>query len=233
MNDARFIEQLNLYIDQELSAEETVDLEREIFRHPARRRTYEQYCRMHRGCTLLFENARAQAPQHPKLDRAAQAAEEKVLNFPATPVAAVVRGPWGRVVWAGGLAAALAVAVLQGPAIMVALRGPTTEPVASPTALAQATPAAQPAPAATRQSDYQLVALVNREAGRGLKLLPIAAPEPDWMQRLDFAPLKRTSADTLRFSSEAREPDSRTFAGSRPFSASQDAIEFSAFQFQK
>lgn len=232
MKDVRFIELLNLYIDQELSAEETGDLEREILHNPARRRIYEQYCRMHRGCALLFENARSQAPQQPKLDRAAQAAEEKVLRLPSTPVASVVRGPWGRVAWAGGAAAALAVAAFQGPAIMVAVRGPAADPVAASTALVQASPAVRTAPVA-RQSDYQLVALVNREAGRGLKLIPIAAPEPDWMQRLDFAPLQRVSADTLRFSSEDLEPDSRTFAGSRPFTASQAAVEFSAFQFQK
>lgn len=234
MKDARFIELLNLYIDQELSAEEVGELELEIARNPARRRTYEQYCRMHRGCALLFESSRSQAPHHPKLDRAARDADRKVLAFPGAEEATVVRGPWGRIAWAGGLAAALAVAALQGPTILTALRSPSAPaPEAAASALAQSQPSAAPAPVA-RQSEYQLVGLLNRQPdGIRLTLQPGTAPESEWLQRLELTPLQRVSVENLRFVSEPTAKDDRTFAGSQPFTPAQSAVEFSAFQFQK
>ncbi|GAB1487601.1 hypothetical protein MASR2M8_00400 [Opitutaceae bacterium] len=229
MKDARFIELLNLYIDQELSAEEARELEQEIALNPARRRTYEQYCRMHRGCALLFESARSQAPCHPKLDRAAQVADEKIMAFPQSG-APVVRGPWGRIAWAGGLAAALAVSALQGPAILTALRGPT-EVAPSNTVVASMAPASTPT---VRQSDYQLVGLVNRQPDTSrLTFQPVVAAEADWMQRLELTPLQRVSVEDLRFNTEPMDSDNRTFAGSQPFTPAQSAVEFSAFQFQK
>lgn len=233
MKEARFIELLNLYIDQELSADEVGELEQEIARNPARRRTYEQYCRMHRGCAVLFENARSQAPRYPKLDRAAQDADEKVLAFPDSAEASVTRGPWGRVAWAGGLAAALAVAALQGPALVTAFRGSAEPaPAAGVPALAQTAPAAT-APA-VRQSDYQLVGLINRQPDSSrFTFQPATTPEADWMHRLELTPLQRVSVENLRFATEAAEKDERTFAGSQPFTPAQNAVEFSAFQFQK
>lgn len=223
MNDARFIELLNLYIDQELSAEEVGELEQEIAQNPARRRTYEQYCRMHRGCALLFESSRSQAPQYPKLDRSARDAEKKVMAFPGSVEAPVVRGPWGRVAWAGGLAAALAVAALQGPALVTALRSPdAVQPAATATA------------SSARQSDYQLVGLFNRPAdGSRLTFQPAVTPESNWLQSLELTPLQRVSVENLRFTAEPTEQDERTFAGSQPFNPAQSAVEFSAFQFQK
>ncbi len=236
MNDARFIELLNLYIDQELAAGEVEELEREIARNPARRRTYEQYCRMHRGCALLFENARSQAPRHPKLDRAAQDADEKVLAFPESADARVVRGPWGRVAWAGGLAAALAVAALQGPAIMTALRGPADlAPDSNATAVARVAPVASPSAApAARQSDYQVVGLINRQPDTSrFTFQPTTPPEADWMHRLELTSLQRVSVENLRFATESSDAASRTFVGSQPFTPAQSAVEFSAFQFRK
>lgn len=236
MNEARFIELLNLYIDQELSADEVGELEREIARNPARRRTYDQYCRMHRGCALLFENARSQAPRFAKLDRAAQEVDEKVLAFPHSADANVVRGPWGRVAWAGGVAAALAVAALQGPTILTALRGPTESvPVSGATAVAKGAPATTPsAPVAARQSDYQLVGMVNRRPDTSrLTFQPVVTPEADWTHRFELTPLQRVSVESLRFASESADAENRTFGGSQPFTPAQSAVEFSAFQFQK
>lgn len=63
MKEAKFIELLNLYIDQQISPEEAARLENEIIANARRRRTYQQYCRMHRACTLVFENFSTQ-PDH-------------------------------------------------------------------------------------------------------------------------------------------------------------------------
>ncbi len=62
MNDNRFIELVNLYIDRQISAAETAELEAEIQGNPRRRAIYKQYCQMHRATTLVYESFRAQAP---------------------------------------------------------------------------------------------------------------------------------------------------------------------------
>ena len=63
MKESKFIELLNLYIDRQISPEEAARLEEEILHNPRHRRIYQQYCRMHRACTLVLENIRAQADQ--------------------------------------------------------------------------------------------------------------------------------------------------------------------------
>ncbi len=59
MKESRFIELLNLYIDQQITPEDAAQLEEDILANPRHRRTYQQYCRMHRACTLVFANAHA------------------------------------------------------------------------------------------------------------------------------------------------------------------------------
>ena len=62
MNDRRFQELLNLYLDHEIAPAEAAELETEVLGNPARRRTYDQYCRLQRGCRLLGGHAGAHAP---------------------------------------------------------------------------------------------------------------------------------------------------------------------------
>jgi hypothetical protein len=57
MKESRFLELLNLYVDQQIEPRDAELLEQEILRDPARHRTYVQYCRMHRACTMLYEEA--------------------------------------------------------------------------------------------------------------------------------------------------------------------------------
>lgn len=61
MKDPRFIELVNLYIDRQITAEETAELEAEIQRNPARRRAYQDYCRLHRATRLVYESFRPDA----------------------------------------------------------------------------------------------------------------------------------------------------------------------------
>ncbi len=53
MNKSRFIELLNLYLDNELSAEEADELLHETRRDPRRYELYLQYCRIHKACSSL------------------------------------------------------------------------------------------------------------------------------------------------------------------------------------
>lgn len=63
MKDTRFIELVNLYIDRQLSPGEAAEFELEIRTNPRRRQVYQQYCRMHRATTLVYESFRAHAGQ--------------------------------------------------------------------------------------------------------------------------------------------------------------------------
>lgn len=232
MKEDRFIELLNLYVDQELAPGEAAELEAEIARNPVRRRTYEQYCRMHRACAVLFESSRAQAPEYRKLAEAARAADEKVVYLPVATSEAK-RPFWRRAAWGGGLALAAAAAV----AVVVLREPPAAAPQGTAPAIAQssspAAPTSAPAATAARPSDYQLVAFINRDAGRSFTVQPVATPDAGWMQELDLPPFQRVTAENLRFGSEPVAPDANTFRGRQPYYPEPGSVEFSAFQFQK
>jgi hypothetical protein len=53
MNDKKFIELLNLYVDREVTAEDALLLEAEVAANPDRRRVYDQYCKMQKACSML------------------------------------------------------------------------------------------------------------------------------------------------------------------------------------
>jgi anti-sigma factor RsiW len=135
VKESKFIELLNLYIDQQISPEEAAALEREILQDAQRRRIYHQYCRMHRACSLVFENFRSQA-EPATAETVRQAGE--MVEFGAKPR----RFSWGYYV--AGLAAAACVALV---ALQVFVRpaAPAAKDatVARPTAVSTgATPAA-------------------------------------------------------------------------------------------
>ena len=70
MKDHRFIELVNLYIDRQITAAETAELEAEIQSNPRRRAIYRQYCQMHRATTLVYDSFRAQAAGQPATEPA-------------------------------------------------------------------------------------------------------------------------------------------------------------------
>lgn len=103
MKESKFIELLNLYIDQQISPEDAALLEEEILNNPRHRRIYHQYCKMHRACTLVLENIRTRA------DQATTGVEEvasRGVDFELRPR----RSAWGY--YAAGLAAAACVALV-------------------------------------------------------------------------------------------------------------------------
>ena len=96
MRDHRFIELVNLYIDRQISAEETAELEAELQANPRRRAIYKQYCQLHTASKQVYAGFRAESPEAP-----AQA-----------PGGRVIRADFNRrrrphwIHYAGGLAAA-------------------------------------------------------------------------------------------------------------------------------
>ncbi len=249
MNASRFTELLNLYIDQELSAAEASELEVEIARDPDRRRTYEQYCRMQRACTMLFESSRAQAPASGKLALAARAADEKVLTFPTSLVRpSLLRS---RTVWGACIGAAAACV-----ATVLVLREPSIDggPIQGNPGMVQTAPAAtphhpdahpgvtlpgsrsQPAPVRpSRPSDFQLAASFSPQARDSAAIFTPAdttGVSLEWMNRVEHPTLPRISADTLRFAPDRDAGDRSTTIRSWPVHL-QSEEEFNAFEFRR
>ncbi len=156
MKDHRFIELVNLYIDRQITAEETAELEAEMQGNPRRRAIYRQYCQLHSATKQVYQSFRANATEP-------QA---------GAPTGRVITGKFARrahphwIHYAGGLTAAacLAVAFVRynassqpatvilataepAPAIQVAATGPSPAPrVEAPATVA-------PAPALVRLSN--------------------------------------------------------------------------------
>lgn len=129
MKEPKFIELLNLYIDQQISPEEAAALEQEILRDARRRRIYRQYCQMHRACSVVFENFRSQA-ETAAVGAVTPAGE--MVGYRAKPR----RFAWG--FYAAGLAAAACVAFVAvqaflRPAQPTAPRAIAARPVAGST----------------------------------------------------------------------------------------------------
>jgi len=66
MKDSEFLELLNLYLDHEITPADAARLEAEVRANPARRRTYQQYCRMQKACTMLAAEFGAERPKAPR-----------------------------------------------------------------------------------------------------------------------------------------------------------------------
>jgi anti-sigma factor RsiW len=69
MNESRFVELLNLYVDHELTQGEAAELDAELQRNPARREMLREYRALQRGCERLLEADRALAPRTAAADR--------------------------------------------------------------------------------------------------------------------------------------------------------------------
>jgi len=61
MKDSRFTELISLYIDRQITAAEAAELETEIRDNADRRRTYVEYCKLHRASKLAYDNFRSHA----------------------------------------------------------------------------------------------------------------------------------------------------------------------------
>lgn len=128
MNESRFIELLNLYVDHQLSTSEAAELEAEVQKSPERRRMYAQYCRMQKACTLLFESERAHAPKTAAAIMAARQVEVARTDRPTSGGRALVGSkvfPLFRFPVLGGLAAAAACIVFVSARLT---QGPTNGP---------------------------------------------------------------------------------------------------------
>jgi len=232
MKESRFIELVNLYIDRQISADETGELEAEIQANPRRRQVYHQYCKMHRATTLVYEGFRSHAAATKPSADAAQATIERLERRQKN------RRQTRWVYLAGGLAAAACIAfalVRTLPASAPAASAPAMALAAAP---AVPTPAAKAAPAPVESAARPtFVALHNQLDAENYAAL-VAALRLDPQRALSLS--GRTHAGSLPASlfddevfdnrqvlpAEAR----RLLNGKRQ---ADQAAEFTAFKFQR
>ncbi len=228
MKESRFIELINLYIDRQIGPEEAAELEAEIARSPAHRRTYLQYCRMHRACTLLFEDFHAPATA---LTQALSQAEGKVTAFPA-------RGyRLARVALGTGLAAAACVAfiLVNHPAqktILPLAEKPGVTEVAQVSVppesfhMAVVTPVVRPVEFQTVFAAHKISLASNRGASDAQRAAF------DWMRQIDLSPMSTVSNSENVFESQPEIPSSE-LRFQRERKQDQPAAEMTAFEFQR
>ncbi|HTZ21127.1 MAG TPA: hypothetical protein VMC06_09615 [Opitutaceae bacterium] len=243
MKESKFIELLNLYIDQEIGPAEAELLEEEIQRDPARRRVYLQYCRMHRASAVLFESFRAEnIPAGGKLAEAARAASAKVVAFP-TPAP---RRPTRWIYAAGLVAAAACVAFVfvRRPAIDRSRPGdgalltqtvtvPARSITAPPSAVTPATYAPAVAPMTRREFTPVFVAhtLTPPETSNPAALLATNRNTLEWMQRIQLSPVQNLALENIVFGTPpAQSQDQRTYRSSLPVQGNVDKV---SFEFQR
>lgn len=230
MKENRFIELLNLYIDRQITAAETAELEAELQSNPKRQAVYRQYCQIHTATKEVYASFRASAAENPASDSA------------QTGVIELFESRRRRTHWAyyaGGLAAAAGLAVVffhTSPTLQpetVAVTNQTqsiavaSAPVRSPAAR-ESTAEVLPASAILRETpvntpDYSamLAALREQDEERNFsnERLQIARLQPLFNDSL-FEPARAISTQ-----------DQRVFRSHQAAPAQQ--AEFSAFQFQR
>jgi hypothetical protein len=169
MKDKQFLEQLNLYLDGEIDTAGAAELEREILSNPARRRTYNDYCRIHRATKLIYQQFRAAGDAHgadalpPARVKVSEAMAVEPLALGGRTGGRAAPRPFRRLAFASGLAAACAVGVFIGTQAL-APRAPEVVQSPAPT-LAVSQPAveapvvtAEPVKAAQQQSEAAFAA---------------------------------------------------------------------------
>ena len=245
MKESRFIELLNLYVDQQLEAAEAAELEQEILRNPARRNTYQQYCRIQKGCTVLFEQERSLAPRQSALAASLAAADRKIISFPE-------RGSRrkGVLISFGSLAAAACLAV-----VVVARRPADTSSGLAATEqqrTATVMAAEPPAQDVTLPSTDFLVRSGNARPEfysviptRHLMTLPEAEADrlaadaaaadmasTRWMRDLEMAPLSDLAVARLTLDDRSSDDQERGELRSRK-PVREEAAELTAFEFRR
>lgn len=251
MNDRRFIELLNLYVDQELPEDAARQLENEIAQRPERRRVYSQYCRMQRACVRLLAQPSAPAPRiEAMLAAAAQPGEappEGLFTVPAEPAIRPARSGQRATAWwgwgSGAMAAAACVALVL---LLGGTRSGEPDPGASgqPAAIATADPGTTPEGAVAgdmTSPTYRAVVAVNAlpwtsaaRAGEAAAVISLDEPSLAWLQELRLTPIRQLSFESLQFDSrggikEPVEPSTFVQDGSEPPATS----ELHAFEFQR
>lgn len=224
MKDHRFIELLNLYIDRQITVDETAELEAEIQSSAQRQAVYRQYCQIHAATKVVYESFRAGAEENVATPSGHTAKVELFEN----------RRRVGWVNYAGGFAAAAAFAGL-----LFARYSSNTVEETSGTSAAVQTVAVAPAQAAQVPSvtgeapaAKNLISLRNTSQSPNYSAMLVALREQDDERGLtEHWQTTRSQSlfDDNLFDAKHPLPATET----RPVQNRTQASEFTAFQFQR
>ncbi|MBL9217302.1 MAG: hypothetical protein JNG82_02365 [Opitutaceae bacterium] len=224
MKDNRFIELVNLYIDRQITAAETAELEAEMQGNPQRRAVYRQYCRMHSATKQVYHSFRTEAhgPQP-----GASAGHAAITDFKRRP-----RVNW--IHYAGGLAAAACLALVF--VRYDADSGQTANPPANVVANPQVAPVVAALPPTPHAAAPSLISLRNN-----LDVEPSYQALAASLQQDELRTYTQGGIPSGRLPSLFDDGvfDARPFApanSQRVFRSKQgpaQQAEFTAFQFQR
>jgi hypothetical protein len=231
MKDSEFTELLNLYLDHEITAADAARLEAEVQSNPARRRVYQDYCRMQKACKMLAQDFASDSAT----------ADRKIVAFEQTQETGHRRSV-GLYVAGGFAAAAACVAIVfvghhrlsestpndasQTAMVATTSAAPTTSTVA-------ATPVSAPAHRGIERQTLNSLSLRNTNSD-ALVLASTAQNDPHfaWLQDVRLSPVQApVPADQLRFNTQPEiQIENRTFSGDNK---SQSDLEHIAVRFQR
>ena len=245
MKESEFIELLNLYLDHEISEPDAIRLEAEVQHNPARRRVYQQYCRMQKACKAIAADFHVDtAPAH----------EKKVIAFDPLAAAVAQRKRSNNFYTVGAIAAAAACVAI----VFVGRSRQEANEVAAPQSEAIAQTVAAPAPAATpvapRGGIVSVAGVVSRERSQATlvtdpllltahhrqteAVLTAAVQDANnqlnWITSLQLTPLQqRVQAEELKFDLQPAtlRPEPRALGGNR--APKEAKVEMTAFQITK
>lgn len=247
MKESRYIELLNLYVDHQLTAAESAELEAEVQKDPARRRLFVQYCRMQKGCTALFEAERSLAP---KTAAAVMALDNRVASTEVTVFPGWnFFGRRGVQIVGGSMVAAACVAFAlvqwrtssSGPALSgnAVADAASAGKVAAAPSVVQDTVSSSALSAGAPRAEFQpvFIATTSLRSGREWEMESSVAHNAgvtgglEWLNSVSLPAVRPVQAEDLAFEpATLRQPETRVYGSRRPLRAT---TEMSAFQFQK
>jgi len=231
MKENRFIELLNLYIDRQITAAETAELEAEIQGNPKRQAVYRHYCQIHSATKLVYESFRAVA------------ADQPVHAAGKTGVVELFETRRRRNNWMYYSAAFAAAACL---ALVFVVNRPAAQPEQAPVLAVQSLPVPVSAPVALRVD-----ATVSAQPGLVSLRSNVAPMSPDYVamlaalreqdeeraftnERLQIGRIQPLFNDDMFENRRVlTSQEQRTFRSQPATPVSAQQAEFSAFQFQR
>lgn len=233
MNDAEFIELLNLYLDHEISAVDARRLEAEITSNSSRYKIYREYCQMQKACVVLAQTSAletADAPRQSNVVRFEPSAPRWSLGFYAVAACAAAACVTVIAVMRNGHGSANLASLAPETTIItsvqftpVSLLANNTRDLPRTVSVAARNADLKPAFAAysTRSiAGQSAVAQLDRNDARF-----------EWMQRVQVSSMPHVMAEDLRFDQTTNlAPDKNNLHNRRPIDA---RFEQAAHQFQR
>lgn len=231
MKDSEFIELLNLYLDHEITPSDAARLEADVQSNAARRRVYQEYCRIQRGCKMLAEDFATQAlPESDKRIVAFEHGQGAARRF-------------RRPLFLTGVSAAVAACVAV---VFVTRSGDQSDRAGSTQTVVQdsaPSPKVQPTQFVAEtvhraevagQPSRSTFSLRSERPGLTLELASSASNDPhfQWMQDVRLAPVRvesPTSAQLRLQITPAIRTESQTYSSDQPLPPDR----WVAIRFQK